>query len=236
MSAEGRVVTEWTPMRRAIARRMSESKQRVPHFYETAAVEMDAALAGLAELNAGRAHGERLTVTAVLVHALAETLVEHPAFNALWEGDDLIRRTAVNIGVAIDVPDGLLAPALIGCEGRDLESLAAGLRDLVARTKAGKIKAPEWADATFTLSNLGMFEIAQFTAIVVPPQVAILAVGQTIPTPIVREGAVVIRQVVQATLSADHRAVDGAAGARFLGTLKSRLEKPSWITKGAQGG
>jgi pyruvate dehydrogenase E2 component (dihydrolipoamide acetyltransferase) len=233
---DGRTPVELSPMRRTIARRMSESKQRVPHFYETVLVEMDGVLAGLAEMNAARATGERVTVTAVLVHALAGTLVEHPPFNAVWEGDDLIRRADVNIGVAIDVPDGLLAPALIGCESRDLESIAAGLRDLVARTKAGKIKAPEWADATFTLSNLGMFEIAQFTAIVVPPQVAILAVGQTIPTAVVRDGVIVIRHVVQATLSADHRAVDGAAGARFLATLKAQLEKPGWIQKGAQSG
>jgi pyruvate dehydrogenase E2 component (dihydrolipoamide acetyltransferase) len=233
---DGRNPVELSPMRRTIARRMSESKQRVPHFYETAVVEMDGVLAGLAKMNAAREQGGRVTVTAVLVHALAQTLVEHPSFNAVWEGDDLIRRTALNIGVAIDVPDGLLAPALLGCESRDLESIAAGLRDLVARTKAGKIKAPEWADATFTLSNLGMFEIAQFTAIVVPPQVAILAVGQTIPAAVVRDGAVVVRQVVQATLSADHRAVDGAGAARFLGALKGHLEKPGWIQKGAEGG
>jgi pyruvate dehydrogenase E2 component (dihydrolipoamide acetyltransferase) len=233
---DGRTPVELSPMRRTIARRMSESKQRVPHFYETVVIEMDGVLAGLSEMNAARATSDRVTVTAVLVHALAETLVEHPAFNAVWEGDDLIRRADVNIGVAIDVPDGLLAPALIGCESRDLEAIAAGLRDLVARTKAGKIRAPEWADATFTLSNLGMFEIAQFTAIVVPPQVAILAVGQTMPAAVVRDRAVVVRQVVQATLSADHRAVDGAGGARFLGTLKARLENPGWIEKGGRGG
>ncbi|HYU81150.1 MAG TPA: 2-oxo acid dehydrogenase subunit E2 [Candidatus Polarisedimenticolia bacterium] len=233
---DGRTPVELSPMRRTIARRMSESKQRVPHFYETVVVEMDSVLAGLSEINAARATGERVTVTAVLVHALAETLIEHTSFNAIWQGDELVRRAAVNIGVAIDVPDGLLAPALLGCEGRDLESVAAGLRDLVARTKAGKIRAPEWADATFTLSNLGMFEIAQFTAIVVPPQVAILAVGRAIPAAVVRDGAVVIRQVIQATLSADHRAVDGVGAARFLGTLKGHLENPGWIQKGAQGG
>jgi pyruvate dehydrogenase E2 component (dihydrolipoamide acetyltransferase) len=236
VSTNGRVPVPWTPMRRAIARRMSESKQRVPHFYETVVIEMDGILAGLTELNADREPSERVSLTAVLVHAVAGALVEHPSFNAVWEGDDLIRRADVNIGVAIDVPEGLLAPALIGCESRDLESIGAGLRDLVARTKAGKIKAPEWADATFTLSNLGMFEIAQFTAIVVPPQVAILAVGRSTPATVVREGAVQIRQLVQATLSADHRAVDGAGGARFLMTLKSRLEKPSWVPKAVHSG
>ena len=121
-------------MRRAIARRMSESKQRVPHFYESVVVEMDAVIAALAEMNAARDPGDRVTVTAVLIHALAETLVEHPAFNAVWDGEDLIRWASVNIGVAIEVSDGLLAPALIGCERRDLVSIASGLRDLVART------------------------------------------------------------------------------------------------------
>jgi pyruvate dehydrogenase E2 component (dihydrolipoamide acetyltransferase) len=226
MSAGGRTPAEWTPMRRAIARRMSESKQQAPHFYESVAVEMDATLAALARVNADRMHEERVTVTAMMVHALAEALVEHPAFNAVWDGETLVRCGSVNIGIAIDLPEGLIAPALIGCEQRDLESTSSGLRDLVARTKAGKIKAAEWADATFTLSNLGMFEVAQFTAIIVPPQVAILATGRIGPAAVVREGAVVIRQVLQATLSADHRAVDGAGGARFLGAVKSRLEQP----------
>src|SRR5918994_290015 len=142
---EGRHPVKATPMRAAIARRMVQSKQQVPHFYVTSEIEVD-----------------------------------------------------------------VLAPALLNCAERDVDDLAAGLGDLTARTRAGKLKAAEMTDATFTLSNLGMFEVTQFTAIVTPPQVAILAVGRGYERPVVRDGAVVVRRIMQATLSADHRAVDGA--------------------------
>lgn len=211
-------------MRQAIARRMSQSKQQIPHVYETVDIEMDEALRLVAERNGDRLAAERLTVTGLLVCALARTLVEHPKLNAAWNGDVLELWDAVNIGVAIEVPDGLLAPAILDCESRDLESTANALRDLVARTHAGKIRSREWSDGTFTLSNLGMFTVSQFTAIIVPPQVAILATGRIAPRPVVRDGQVVIRSMMTATLSADHRAIDGAAIARFLESLKRRIE------------
>lgn len=210
---------------------MAESKQRAPHFYETAEVEMDAALAFLERLNAERPRDERITVTALLLRALTAALVEHPSFNALWEGDVLVRSDAVNIGVAIDVPDGLLAPAVLSCEILDLPGTAERLRDLTARTKLGRLRAAEWSDATFTLSNLGRSEVVQFTAIVVPPQVAILATGRIEPRAVIRDGTVAIRRIMSATLSSDHRAVDGAAAARFLGTLKASLERPEVLAR-----
>lgn len=234
---DGRHVIARTPMRNAIARRMVESKQTVPHFYETVEVEMDAADELLERLDDGRSRPTRIGVTALLVRALALSLADHPAFNAVWEKDDLVQCDEINIGVAIEVPDGLLAPAILNCRALDLESIAAALHDLIARAKAGKVRSAEWSDATFTLSNLGMFEIAQFTAIVVPPQVAILAVGRSTPRAVVRDGAVVARRVMTATLSADHRAVDGASAARFLGTLKRYLELPAELSavRGASG-
>lgn len=205
---------------------MTDSKQRAPHFYETIEIEMDPGLALLERSNAARPGGDRIGVTALMVRALTAALLRHPEFNAVWEGDDLFRGGAVNIGVAIDVPDGLLAPAVLGCEALDLSTLAERLRDLIARAKSGRIRAHEWSDATFTLTNLGRSEVTQFTAIVVPQQVAILATGRIGPRAVVRGGQVTVRQIVNATLSADHRAVDGAAAARFLGTLKATLEQP----------
>jgi pyruvate dehydrogenase E2 component (dihydrolipoamide acetyltransferase) len=212
-------------MRAAIARRMAQSKQSAPHFYVSRDLDMEAALEALTAANEGRAEDERLSVTALLVKAVALALVAHPAFNAVWEGETLVRVEAVNIGVAIDLGDGgLIAPALLGCEGKSVERIGAELRDLVARTRAGKLRGPEIADGTFTLSNLGMLGVTSFTAIITPPQVAILATGVTEPRPVVREGAVVARRLMSATISADHRAVDGAGAARFLADVQVRLD------------
>jgi len=204
-------------MRRAIARRMTESKQQVPHFYLSTEIEMDGLLGAADRANEGRAREDRITVTAFLLRALALTLVEHPAFNATWNGDVVERVDAINIGVAIALDEGLIAPALLDCADRDVADLAAGLTDLVARTRAGKLRAPEIGEGTFTLSNLGMFEVTAFTAIITPPQVAILATARTVERPVVRDGEIVVRRVMTATLSSDHRVVDGVGAAGFLG-------------------
>jgi pyruvate dehydrogenase E2 component (dihydrolipoamide acetyltransferase) len=221
-------------MRAAIARRMVQSKQQVPHFYVTTEIEVDALAAAVDRHNEGRTKEQRATLTAYLLRAVATTLVRHPEFNAVWNGDTLEQWETVNLGVAIAVEDGLIAPALLDCANRDVDDLAMGLADLTARTRAGRLKAPEMTDATFTLSNLGMFEVTQFTAIVTPPQVAILATGRGYERPVVRDGQVVVRRVLQATISADHRAVDGAGAARFLGTLKDLLEAPAGWAPGAE--
>ncbi len=215
-----------TPMRRAIARRMAESKREIPHLYETIEIEMDGALEILARVAGNRSREERISVTALLVRAIAVSLAEHPALNAVWQGPELVRQDDVNIGVAIEVPDGLLAPAIMNCGDLDLQATSDSLRDLVTRTKAGKLRAVEMSGATFSLSNLGMFDVSQFTAIIVPPQIAILAVGRTEPRAVVRDGSIVVRRTLLATLSADHRAVDGATAARFLSTLKTNLQTP----------
>jgi pyruvate dehydrogenase E2 component (dihydrolipoamide acetyltransferase) len=225
---DGRHPITPTPMRRAIARRMTESKASAPHFYLSTDVEMDALLAALAERNVGREKGSRLTVTAYLLRAVARTLIEHPTFNAVWNGDVVEVVDAINIGVAIALDDGLIAPALLDCRERSVEDLAAGLSDLVARTKAGKLRGPEISEGTFTLSNLGMFEVTQFTAIITPPQIAILATARTEPRAVVRDGAVVARQIMTATLSSDHRVVDGVGAARFLATFKGLVEAASF--------
>jgi pyruvate dehydrogenase E2 component (dihydrolipoamide acetyltransferase) len=229
--AEGRHPVTFTPMRSAIARRMVQSKQAAPHFYVSRDLEMDAALDALGSLNEGRTGDERVSVTALLVRALALSLGEHRAFNAVWNGDTLEQVDAVNIGVAIDLGDGgLIAPALLACEQKSVTEIAADLRDLVARTRAGRLKAPEISEGTFTLTNLGMLGVTQFTAIITPPQVSTLATGVTESRPVVRDGQVVVRRLMTATLSSDHRAVDGAGAARLLADLQSRLDAATdWL-------
>ena len=227
---DGRHPVTPSPMRRAIARRMAESKGSAPHFYLSTEIEMDALLATADRANAGRPREERVTVTAFLIRAVALTLAEHPAFNAAWDGEIIERWDAINIGVAIALDDGLIAPALLDCRDRGIADLAAGLGDLVTRTRAGKLRAAEIGEGTFTLSNLGMFDVTAFTAIITPPQIAILATARTVERPVVRDGQVVIRRVMTATLSSDHRVVDGVGAAGFLGTLKSLIEAPdAWV-------
>ena len=230
----GRTPVKATAMRTAIARRMVQSKQQVPHFYVTSEIEVDALAGAVERHNEGRGKDDRVTLTAYLIRATATALVHHPEFNAAWNGDTLERWDAVNIGVAIAVEDGLIAPALLDCANRDVDDIAMGLADLTARTRAGRLKAQEMTDGTFTLSNLGMFEVSQFTAIVTPPQVAILATGRSYERAVVRDGQLVNRRILQATISADHRAVDGAGAARFLGTLKGLLEAPGGWAPGAE--
>lgn len=231
---DGRHPVPTTPMRTAIARRMVQSKQQAPHFYVTTEIELDALSAAAAAHNAGREPANRVTLTAYLLRAVTLALAAHPEFNACWNGDTLERWDAINVGVAIAVDEGLLAPALLDCGDRSVDDLAAGLADLTARTRALRLRAPEMSDATFTLSNLGMFDVTQFTAIVTPPQVAILATGRGIERPVVRDGAVTVRRMMAATLSADHRAVDGAGAARFLGTFKGLVEAPADWAPGAE--
>jgi len=225
--ADGRHPVSQSPMRRAIARRMVESKTTAPHFYLSTEIEMDALLEVADRANAGRSREERVTVTAFLLRAVALTLAENPAFNAMWNGDVVERWDAINIGVAIALDDGLIAPALLDCRDRGIADLAAGLGDLVTRTRAGKLRAPEIGEGTFTLSNLGMFDVTAFTAIITPPQVAILATAKTVERAVVRDGEIVVRKVMTATLSSDHRVVDGVGAAGFLGTLKTLIEAPA---------
>ncbi len=226
----GRHIVSPGPVRKAIARRMVASKTTAPHFYVTAEIGMDELLEGLAAMNAEREAAHRITVTAALVRATALALVEHADLNAVWAGDYLERWEAVNVGVAITLDEGLIAPALLDCANQSVDQLAESLKDLVARSKAGRLRPPEISEATFTLSNLGMFEVSAFTAIITPPQVAILATARTEPRVVVEDGEVVIRRRMTVVLSADHRVTDGVGGARFLATFKGLLESPSdWL-------
>lgn len=220
----GRRAVPFSPMRRAIARRMVDSKHAAPHFYVSTDVDMTSVLDGSARHNAALPQDEHVTVTAYLVRALATTLRRHPSFNAVWAGDELEVVDAVNIGVAITLDDGLIAPALLDCADQPLSELARRLRDLRDRARTGRLRPAEMSDATFTLSNLGMYPISAFTAIISPPQVAILATARTEQKPVIVDGKVASRPIMTATLSADHRAVDGSGAAAFLADLRGSLE------------
>jgi pyruvate dehydrogenase E2 component (dihydrolipoamide acetyltransferase) len=213
-----------TRMRKAIARTMAASKREVPHFYVSADVAMDPLLATARELRFSRDGGPKITVTALLLHRLAATLVAHPAFNAVATEEGFVRVDAVNIGVAIALDEGLIAPAILDCRALDPAALAARLEDLVGRARSGRLRPDELSGPTFTLSNLGAYPVRSFAAIVPPPQVAILATGRAEQRAVVVDGAVVPRTMLSATLSADHRGVDGAAAGAFLATFKELVE------------
>ena len=219
----GRTTFPISRMRAAIGRRMTESKQQTPHFYVSTEIVMDPITAAVGRLNTGRERGDHVTVTAFLVRALAETLRIHPAFNVIWAPTGPERVDEVNVAIAIALEDGLVAPALLGADRLTIDETAVRLRDLVGRARSGRLRASELTDGTFTLSNLGMHDVSTFTAIITPPQVGVLATGRIAERAVVEDGAVVIRSVLTATLSADHRVVDGIAAARFLETLNATL-------------
>ena len=220
---EGRLV-EQTRMRLGIARRMRDSKQQAPHFYVQTEVAMDSVFRRLERMNEGDP-SSRITVTAVLVAACAEALRAHPKLNSVWTSDGLLEASTINIGIAIALDDGLVAPALLGGDTMTLLEVASALRDLVERANTQRLRPNEISDATFTLSNLGMFDVSAFTAIITPPQVAILAVGRPQERWRLSAGVPLAMQVLTATLSADHRAVDGVDAARFLETFKAAVER-----------
>jgi pyruvate dehydrogenase E2 component (dihydrolipoamide acetyltransferase) len=223
---EGQLV-EQTKMRAAIARRMVESKQQAPHFYVQTEVVMDGLRDRLAALN--DRGGSHATVTVALVRACVAALRAHPKLNSVWTPEGLLRADSVNLGIAIALDDGLVAPALLAADELDVEKTADALRDLVERARGMRLRAAEMTDATFTLSNLGMFDVSAFTAIVTPPQVAILAVARAVDRCVLENGRPLHRSVMTATLSADHRALDGVDAARFLETFKQAIENPDTL-------
>jgi pyruvate dehydrogenase E2 component (dihydrolipoamide acetyltransferase) len=216
-------IVEQTRMRAAIARRMAESKQQVPHFYVQTEVAVDGVRERLAALNED-ADASRATMTVALVRACVAALSAQPRFNSVWTEDGLFQADEVNVGIAIALDDGLVAPALLGADALDVAATAAALRDLVERARSQRLRPAELSGATFTLSNLGMFNVSAFTAIVTPPQVGILATARPIERWLFGDDGPVRADVMTATLSADHRAVDGVDAARFLETFKQAME------------
>jgi pyruvate dehydrogenase E2 component (dihydrolipoamide acetyltransferase) len=225
-SAEEEIV-DATPMLRAVARRMSESKATVPHFYLDAEIDMDRALELREELNEALAdEGEKISINDLVVRAAALALVENPKFHRSWHDGKLVLHKSANVGIAVALDEGLIVPVVRSAEQKSVREIARETRDLAERARAGKLKQPEIEGGTFSVSNLGMFGIPSFSAVVNPPEPGILAVGATAKRAVVSDDAVQIRPIMAVTLSVDHRATSGAEGARLLGSIKRLLEQP----------
>lgn len=212
-------------MRKTIARRLAESKFTAPHFYLTLDIDMDAAIATRKSLNS--LDGVKVSFNDMVIKAVAMALRKHPAVNSAWMGDFIRRNEHVNIGVAVAVEDGLLVPVVRFADGKGLTQISAEVRDYAQKAKDKKLQPADWEGNTFTISNLGMFGIESFTAIVNPPDACILAIGGIKEVPVVKNGQVVPGNVMKVTLSCDHRVVDGASGAAFLQTFKTYMEQPA---------
>ncbi|HSE95438.1 MAG TPA: dihydrolipoamide acetyltransferase family protein, partial [Methylomirabilota bacterium] len=212
-------------LRAAIARQMVPSKAPVPHFYVTTEIAMERAVALREELRA-LPGAPRVTFTDLIVRACALTLVKHPGVNASFQGQAIRRHRAVHIGLAVALDEGLITPVLRDGDRKNVFQIATEARDLVERARARKLRAQELSGATFSVSNLGMLPVDEFSAIINPPEAAILAVGAIAEKPVVQNGQLAVGQRMRVTLSCDHRVLDGAMGARFLADLKALLEAP----------
>ena len=221
--AQGRIPL--SKMALAIARRTAATKGPVPHYYVNAAVDMTRAMEFRREINEALSDA-RVSVNDLVIKAAALALRKYPVFNATFQDDHLEVSPHVNIGVAVALDEGLVVPAILECERKPLTQIAKEAKDLGRRAREGKLRQDEYTAGTFSISNLGMFEVDSFTAIIVSPQAAVLAVGAVQPTPVVRNNEVVVRQMMQASLSADHRISNGADAAQFLVEIKRRLEAP----------
>ena len=219
-----------TPMRRVVARRLTESMQSAPHFYLTVRVDVTRLLELRAELNRQLAAGGqdlKVSVNDMIVKACAGLLAASRELNVSFGGDKLVVHQRVHIGVAVAVDGGLLVPVVRDADQKSLTQVAREAGELVGRARAGRLSGDDMGGGTFTVSNLGMLGVEQFTAVINPPEAAILAVGAALAEPVATaDGEVEVRQVLRLTLSIDHRAVDGATGARFLAQLKDVLEQP----------
>ncbi|MGE3651728.1 MAG: dihydrolipoamide acetyltransferase family protein, partial [Reyranellaceae bacterium] len=218
-----------TSIRKVIARRMSESKQTVPHFYLTVDYEIDALLEARKAINAlaEKSKGSKVSVNDMVIKACAMALRDHPDVNASWSEDAMIQYNTVDIAVAVATDRGLVTPIVRNADLKGLGRIAADMKDLASRAREGKLKLDEFQGGGFTISNLGMYGIKDFLAIINPPQAAILAVGAGEERVVVRGGQMVIRNVMSCSLSVDHRVVDGALGSVFLQTLRSYIEQPA---------
>jgi pyruvate dehydrogenase E2 component (dihydrolipoamide acetyltransferase) len=216
-------------MRKVIARRLTEAKQTIPHYYLTIDCELDALLKLRAELNARPGADYKLSVNDFLIKALALALRDVPAANRGWGGDKMYQYRDVDIGVAVAIPDGLVTPLIRKADQRGLAAISKEMRDLSARARdpgGMKLKPEEYQGGSFSISNLGMYGIREFAAVINPPQAGILAVGAAEQRPVIKDGALATATMMSATLSADHRVVDGATGAELLAAFKRYVEEP----------
>ncbi len=211
-------------MRKAIARRLGESKFTAPHFYLTMEINMDKAVEARKSIN--EMSPIKISFNDIVIKAVAGALRQHPDVNVSWLGDKIRKNHHIHVGVAVAVKEGLLVPVVRFADNKSLSHIAAEVKDLAQKAHDKKLQPSDWEGSTFTVSNLGMFGIEEFTAIINPPDACILAVGGIKETPVVKDGQIVPGNVMKVTLSCDHRAVDGAVGSAFLKTLKGLLEDP----------
>ncbi|MCC3155444.1 pyruvate dehydrogenase complex dihydrolipoamide acetyltransferase [Hymenobacter sp. BT770] len=216
--------TPVSQMRKVIAKRLSESLFTAPHFYLTMEINMDKAMEARVRLN--ELSPIKLSFNDLVLKSAAVALRQHPVVNSSWLGDRIRQNKLINIGVAVAVDEGLLVPVIRNADQKGLSQIATEVKELAGKAKSKKLQPAEWEGSTFTISNLGMFGIDEFTAIINPPDACILAVGGIKQTPIVKDGQIVVGNIMKVTLSCDHRVVDGATGAAFLQTLKGLLEDP----------
>jgi len=218
---------ELSQLRKAIARNLIQSLGPIPHFFLTREIDMGEVLRLRGQLNEALAEsGGKIGVNDIILKTAAQALLEHPDVNVSFAGDHIRRFTRVDIGIAVAVPDGLITPVLRDAAAKGLRQISGESRDLIARARERKLTPEDYQGATFTISNLGMYDIDEFTAVINPPAATILAVGAIREKPVAVDGAVEIRPRMRVTLSCDHRAVDGAMGAEFLATFAEMLENP----------
>ena len=216
--------TNISQMRKTIAKRLAESKFTAPHFYLTLDIDMDNAMTQRSAVNANE--GMRVSFNDMVIKACAIALRKHPAVNSAWLGDKIRKYDHINIGVAVAVEDGLLVPVVRFADTKGLMTIGAEVREFAQKAKEKKLQPQDWEVNTFTISNLGMYNIEEFTAIINPPASCILAIGAIKQVPVVKDGQVVPGNVMRVTLSCDHRVVDGVTGSEFLNTFKSYMENP----------
>jgi pyruvate dehydrogenase E2 component (dihydrolipoamide acetyltransferase) len=216
-------------MRRVIASRLAESIGPIPTFYLTVEIEMDKVLALRASINGAISEQEKVSVNDIIVKAAAMALKKHPFVNSSYQDRSVRFYEQADIGVAVAIDEGLITPVIRSANLKGIVEISAEIKDLAAKARNKKLQPEEYTGATFSISNLGMFGIKEFTAIINPPEAGILAVGGAAQVPVVRDGAVVVRSIMNVTMSCDHRVIDGATGAKFLQTFRQMLEEPGMM-------
>ncbi len=216
-------------IRQVIAERLTASTQNVPHFYLTVEIEMDSVLSLRKQINASVPEEQKVSVNDIIVKASAMALVKHPWVNASFQDKSVRFYEDADISVAVAIEDGLITPVVRAANKKGILAISAEIKELAGRAKAKKLQPEEYTGGTFSVSNLGMFGIQEFTAIINPPEAAIIAVGGAAEKAVVRNGEIVIRSMMNVTMSCDHRVVDGATGAKFLQTFKQMLENPAMM-------
>ncbi|HEV7645266.1 MAG TPA: pyruvate dehydrogenase complex dihydrolipoamide acetyltransferase [Pyrinomonadaceae bacterium] len=216
-------------MRSVIAHRLTEATQTIPMFYLTVEIEMDNVLALRKQMNAVVGEEHKVSVNDIIVKAAAMSLIKHPWVNASFQDKTIKFYEDADIGVAVAIEDGLITPVIRGANKKGIAQISAEIKEMAGRAREKKLQPEEYTGATFSISNLGMFGIEQFTAIINPPEAAIVAIGGARETAVVRDGQVTVKNIMKVTMSCDHRVVDGATGAKFLQTLTQMLENPAMM-------